>query len=234
MFDKQRHEHYMKQILIWIFSADIWKYLAFKWWTLTYFKYNLDRFSTDVDLDLLNFDKEQEMINSIRTILVKIWEIKNETLWKHLHRRIFRYDERSMNIKVEINKRIWKNNFYEDLILFDDEKINCMDKKSIFTNKIVALYERLYNRDLYDVNFFFKNKFELNADLIFERTWLNISDFGQELINKLQDNFSQNSILSWLWGLINDKQKSFIKTKLLDETILQIKNFINLKKYKKW
>jgi hypothetical protein len=34
----------------------------------------------------------------------------------------------------------------------------------------VALLERNANRDIYDVWFFFKNNFEINDDLIFERT----------------------------------------------------------------
>ena len=45
-----------------------------------------------------------------------------------------------------------------------------MKKDSIFGNKLVALYERMKNRDLYDVNFFLKNKFPLNEKLIEERT----------------------------------------------------------------
>lgn len=94
-----------------------------------------------------------------------------------------------------------------------------MDKTSIFTNKIVALYERLYNRDLYDVYFFLQKWFELNENLIKERTWLWIQSFIVDLISKLNSEFDSNNVLSWLGDLVNEKQKNFIKTKLLPETI---------------
>jgi predicted nucleotidyltransferase component of viral defense system len=45
-----------------------------------------------------------------------------------------------------------------------------MSPDSIFANKLVALYERFKNRDLYDVNFFLKNEFPLNEGIITERT----------------------------------------------------------------
>jgi predicted nucleotidyltransferase component of viral defense system len=45
-----------------------------------------------------------------------------------------------------------------------------MAPDSIFANKLVALYERFKNRDLYDINFFLKNKFPLNELVIVERT----------------------------------------------------------------
>jgi predicted nucleotidyltransferase component of viral defense system len=74
-----------------------------------------------------------------------------------------------MNIKIELNKRVRKNNTYKN-IKIENIGLLCMDKKSLFTNKLVALSERLYARDLYDVYFFFKNKFEIKEDLIKERT----------------------------------------------------------------
>ena len=88
---------------------------------------------------------------------------------KSVHRRIFRYDEKSMNIKIELNKKIWKNNAYKNQEI-EDINISCMTPDCIFTNKIIALSERFYNRDLYDVYFFFREKFSLNEDLIKERT----------------------------------------------------------------
>jgi len=82
-------------------------------------------------------------------------DIKNETLGKTIHRWIFRYDEQSMNIKIEINKRIWIYNTYKNQKIADID-ILCMTKDCLFTNKLVALSERFYPRDLYDVNYFFK------------------------------------------------------------------------------
>jgi domain of unknown function (DUF1814) len=48
--------------------------------------------------------------------------------------------------------------------------IKVQNKETIFANKLVALLERFTNRDIYDVYFFFKNFFDINEKVIFERT----------------------------------------------------------------
>ncbi len=169
MLNNEMHEKHMKSILFEVFSSEISNFLAFKGGTLAYLIYNLDRFSTDIDLDILDIKKEDIIIKKMQEILVKLGDIKNETLGKTLHRWTFRYDDISMNIKVELNKRIWENNSYE-MQKINKTNILCMTKDAIFTNKLVALSERFYNRDLYDVYFFFKKEFPINHQLITERT----------------------------------------------------------------
>jgi predicted nucleotidyltransferase component of viral defense system len=44
------------------------------------------------------------------------------------------------------------------------------DKSTIFANKLVALTERNTNRDIYDVFFFIQQNFDINEDVILERT----------------------------------------------------------------
>ncbi len=218
MFDKQIHEQNMKKILNGIFCSEISDFLCFKWWTLTYFCYGLDRFSTDIDIDILDLEYEEKIIEIVRKILYQLWDIKNETLWKTLHRWIFRYDERSMNIKVELNKRIRNSNTY-NFQDFDGIKIRCMAPESIFANKLVALYERFKNRDLYDVNFFLKNKFPINDEIIVERTWKDIKELVKELIELLPTHYQQNNILAELWEVLTDSQKIWMKNRALEETI---------------
>lgn len=225
MFDKKLHEDNIRKILRWLFTSEISDFLWFKWWTLTYLCYWLDRFSTDIDIDILDIKKEQEIIETVRKLLYSLWDIKNETLWKTIHRWIFRYDERGMNIKVELNKRIRKANTY-DFKEIDWIKIRCMKKDSIFGNKLVALYERMKNRDLYDVNFFLKNKFPLNEKLIEERTWKNKEEFIKELISILPDHYNQNTILAEIGEVLTDEQKIWMKNKALNETIELLKTMI--------
>jgi len=169
MANNELHEKHMKNILTAISTHDIGKFLAFKGGTLAYRKYNLDRFSTDIDLDLLDIDQENIIIEKMEEILVELGDIKNKTVGKDMHRRIFGYDQENMNIKVEINKRIWKNNSYE-LQNVKDITISCMTPDCIFANKLVALSERSIPRDLYDVYFFFRENFPINESLIVERT----------------------------------------------------------------
>jgi predicted nucleotidyltransferase component of viral defense system len=222
MLNTKKHKEEMLKILKAIFTSAIAKRFWFKWWTLTYLCYWLDRFSTDIDLDILDIQNEQEIIDTMRELLLTYWEIKNETLWKTLHRWIYRYDIESENIKVELNKRIRKSNTYEFKNI-EWLNIRTMKKESIFWNKIVALSERFKNRDLYDVNFFLKNKFPLNEDIIKERTWKDTSTFINHLIDEIPEHYTPNSILFDLWKVLTDKQKIWMKNKCLNETIELLK-----------
>jgi len=225
MFDYETHEKYMKIILKDIFTDEISKFLAFKGGTLAYLIHKLDRFSTDIDIDVLDLEQEEIIIANIRKILPIYGDIKNETLGKTLHRWIFRYDEKSMNIKVELNKRVWKNNTYEPHNIADTS-ILCMTKDCIFANKLVALSERFYSRDLYDVYFFFRDKFPINESLIQERTGLSTRELLQKLIKELPIKFTENSLLTGLGEVLDDKQKVWVKKHLLTETINEIEKNI--------
>jgi len=205
-----------------IFSHDIGKLLAFKWGTLAYLIHNLDRFSTDIDLDILDISQEQAILQSMREILVMIWDIKNETLGQNLHRWIFRYDDKSMNIKIELNKRIFKTNTYH-IQNIAETKILCMTPDSMFANKLLALSERLYNRDLYDVHFFFKNNFPFNQEIIIERSGLTTDKFFTQLLKKLPSHFKESTILAGLGEVLDEKQKLWVKKSLLEETLEKIK-----------
>ncbi len=225
MLNKEIHEKHMKNLLFSIFTHKISDFLAFKWGTLAYLIYQLTRFSTDIDIDILDIKKEEQIIQGIREILLKYGEIKNETLGKTVHRRIFRYDERSMNIKIELNKRIWQNNKYNHKNI-ENTQILCMTKECIFANKLVALSERFYSRDLYDVYFFFSQNFPICNAIIYERTGLNTKKFLQQLTKDLPKHFTENSVLTGLGEILDDKQKLRVKKFLLKDTIEKIKTHI--------
>lgn len=160
----------------------------------------------------------------MREILVRSGDIKNETLGKTVHRWMFRYDEKSMNIKVELNKRIWKQNTYH-MQKIKGVSILCMTPDCIFTNKLVALSDRFYNRNLYDVYFFFTKKFPIKESLIVERKGLSAKKFIQNLIKELPSHFTGNTILAGLGEVLTEKQKSRVKKSLLDEVIKLLKKY---------
>ncbi len=136
-----------------------------------------------------------------------------------------------MSIKIEINKRIWKSNKYESINLLW-QTMNVMSLYSIIWNKLVALTDRTnpVNRDLYDVNFFLKN-YDINnqniEDLVMERTNKSLSDYMKFIIDFIPKNYSERTILWWLWDVIDEKSKQRLKVKLIPETIELIKSKIN-------
>lgn len=222
----KKHSSYVNKIIDYLFNSWIWDKLAFKWWTLAYLCYNLDRYSTDIDLDLLDHKFEEEIKDTITKILWRIWEIKNTTWWRDLHRWIFRYDEHSMNIKIELNKRDLTWNTYENKII-NWTNICCMDKETMTTNKLLALWTRRYNRDLYDTCFFRKQWFEYKEEIIENRIWMWLKDFIMFVIKDIPKQFDTKSILAdWMWDVLTDNQKKWVKEFLINETINELEKYI--------
>lgn len=218
MLNKDLHRQKMYEILQEIFNSNLWKYLAFKWWTACYFFHNLDRFSTDLDFDLVKDYKNID--EDIIKILEKYWKVQ---IWKFNIK--LSYWENDVNIKIDINKNIWKNNSYE-LLNFYWTDILTQEQWTIFANKLVALTERNTNRDIYDVYFFFKNNFNINEDIIIERTNKTKNELLWNIIKKLEKLWKNYKILDWLWEVLKDeKHKNFVKTKLVKDliSILQFK-----------
>ena len=82
--DTNRHKFFMLQLLKDIFSdALLSSVMAFKGGTATMFFYNLPRFSTDLDFNLLNEEKETEVYERVRKIILKYGKIHDEAI-KHL------------------------------------------------------------------------------------------------------------------------------------------------------
>ncbi len=218
MLNKDKHSQILYKILVDIFNSDLSKNLAFKWWTACYFLYSLDRFSTDLDFDLIQESNylDEKLIN----ILKKYGEIKKN------NKIILSYGKEDDNIKIDINRNIWENNKYE-IVNFFWTDIKVQTKDTIFANKLVALTERTTNRDIYDIYFFMQNLWDINTTLIKERTSKNEEEIFKIILDKLNNLWSNYKILDWLWEVLNIKQKTFVKEKLLNELKWMIQFKIN-------
>jgi hypothetical protein len=179
----------------------------------------LDRYSTDIDLDLLDHAYEQQVIDEITALLSRLGDIKNTTLGADLHRWIFRYDLQSTNIKVELNKRDLIYNQYE-IKNIQEQDILCMDTSSMVTNKLLALESRRYNRDLYDTHFFRVQGYEYDENIIQARSGKTVKELITHIIQELPDHYAENTILADGMGdVLTDVQKPRVKNHLVTETI---------------
>lgn len=209
----------MKKILHVLFSGKFKNVLWFKWWTLAYFCYDLDRFSTDLDIDLLDVEKEQEVIEFLNNELPLLWDVERPLLGRDLHRWKFKYHSDAWNIKIELNKR--KNQYTQyEMKQINDIKIQCQTPSSMATNKLLALWNRRYNRDVYDTHFFLKKWFVYNEDIIQDRAGKALKEFIAYIIDEIPKRYTPNTILHQIWEVLDtDKQKSRVKSHLVDETI---------------
>jgi hypothetical protein len=105
------------------------------------------------------------------------------------------------------------------MVNFYGTDIRVQDSSTIFANKLVALTERNTNRDIYDVYFFFQKFSLINEGVILERTRKTTRELFVVIRDKLKHLPKSHKILDGLWEVLTEKQKSFVKTRLIPELI---------------
>ena len=106
VLDISTHKTILFQILKDIYSdTSIAPFLGFKGGTAALMFYNLDRFSVDLDFDLLNADKEDTVFARVENIIQNYGKLREVYKKKYNLFYLLSYEEKSHNIKVEINRR---------------------------------------------------------------------------------------------------------------------------------
>ena len=165
LFESNVHKRYLSLLLTELAKTFPEK-IAFKGGTCAYFFYNLPRFSFDLDFDILrqfsatDIDMFREAI--ARHGRAREFHDKQNTLFC-----LFDYGKDHPNIKIELNKRLWKNNVYK-LVWFLGVPVAIADEATVLTNKLVALTDRksAVARDLYDCWYFLKSMGVMMAPFI--------------------------------------------------------------------
>ncbi|MFH1677613.1 MAG: nucleotidyl transferase AbiEii/AbiGii toxin family protein [Patescibacteria group bacterium] len=226
MLNINSHKKILLQILFDICSdKTIAPFLGFKGETAAYLFYNLPRFSVDLDFDLLDISKENEIFNKIQKIIKQYGVIKEAQIKRFNLLFILSYDQKipsTQNVKIEINRRNFGSKY--ELKSYMGISMLVMTKKDMFSHKLMAMHERLgkTNRDIYDVWFFEKNNWLINKELVEAKSKMPYKKFLQKLIFHLEK-LNNRNILSGLGELLDEKQKSWVKTKLKLETLFLLK-----------
>lgn len=215
------HRTILLQILKEIYAdSTLGPILGFKGGTAVYLFHKLDRFSVDLDFDLLDETKEDYIFEKIQSIIKEYGKIKEARNKRHTIFFLLSHDEKTPNIKVEINRRKFGSEY--ELKSFLGISMLVMKKKDMFAHKLCALTERNTNRDVFDVHFFLKNHWPLNEEIIKLRKELPLKKYLKKCIAHLEK-ISDRQILSGIGELINEKQKAWVKTNLRKDTIFLLK-----------
>ena len=222
MLNNSKHNLIMSKILKEIYTGEIGKFLGFKGGTMAMFFYELDRFSVDLDFDLLDINKKDEVYNKLEIILKGFGEIKESIIKSSTIFFLLSYGDRDHNIKIEINTRDFGSKYEIKNYLGISMKV--MVKEDIFAHKLCAWKERYgsTNRDMYDVYFFYNKLWEPNESVIKDRTGMDYTEFLKLMLNKLETD-PPRDILSGLGELLDEKQKSWVKNKLKDNLLFELK-----------
>ena len=230
MLNIEQHKNILIRILKDIYTdATLGPVLGFKGGTAALLFYNLNRFSVDLDFDLLDSTKEDYVFERIGQILSAYGKIKDK---QKKHYTLFyqlSYLDSDQNVKVEINRRNFGSS-YEVLNYFGISML-VMVKKDMFANKLAALYERAEraNRDIFDVWFFLQNNWPINKKLIEQRLGISFKECLIKCIAKLEK-VSNQKILAGMGEVLDKNQKIWAKNKLKNETLFLLKIMLDNQK----
>lgn len=223
MVNTDQHRNILVRILKDIYTdSTLGPLLGFKGGTAALFFYNLNRFSVDLDFDLLDETQEDYVFQRIADIITVYGKIKTQSKKRFTLFYELSYAEADWNLKVEINRRNFGSRY--EIINYFGISMQVMVKADMFANKLAALYERAEraNRDIYDVWFFLQNDWPINKELVERRLGFSFSDCLSKCINKLEKITNRN-ILFGLGEVLDDKQKAWVKTKLKQETLFLLR-----------
>lgn len=207
----------MAQILSLIFKdKELCNVMAFKGETSLMFFHNLNRFSTDLDFNLLDPEKIDMVYDKVRSILTRFGTIDDEAKKLFGPVLVLNYGKGERMLKVEISLRQYPNH-YETLSLAGTD-IRVMTMPDMFAHKLCAMGERFSPRDIFDVCFFLQNHTEINEEIVKLRTGKNVSEYALWCAQHVRE-ANPKLLMQGLGEVLNDtKSKSFVKNRLIDDT----------------
>lgn len=223
LINKTTHKNILVQILKDIYTdITIGPILGFKGGTAANLFYGLERFSIDIDCDLLDESKINYVYEKLDKIIRKYGTIKEEYIKQNTIFFLLSYEKEARNIKVEINLRNFGTRYEVRSYLGISMKV--MVKEDMFAHKIVAMVERIgkTNRDIYDTWYFLKNNWPINKEIVERRTGMFFKDFLYKCIDTLEK-MSDRGILAGMGDLLDEKQKIWAKANLRKDTIFLLK-----------
>lgn len=217
--DTNKHKYFMLLILKDLFSdAELANCLAFKGGTALMFFYQLPRFSVDLDFNLLDLSKENEVYEKVKRILLKYGRIHDEAGKFYGSVFVLDYGQNERKLKVEISNRQYDNHYEIKNLLGIDMKV--LVKPDMFAHKLCALLDRneITGRDVFDCWFFLNTQTPVNANIVESRMGMPFPDYLQRCIDSLEQ-VSDKTIMNGLGELTDGEIKKFAKTKLKKETL---------------
>lgn len=237
MLNREKHQLIMGQILKDIYTdVSIGPLLGFKGGTCAYFFYDLPRFSVDLDFDLLVINEENQkmVLEKIVVILSKYGQVKEQYIKRFTVFALLSYGDNDHNIKIEINVRKLVENIKEHYEIKEYLGISMFVAKKdyLFASKLSAFTLRAETamRDIFDIHYFAKNNWDINTEVIKERTGKITKEYLADCIAFIEK-VKNNQMLQGLGELVNnEKEKEWVRTHLKTDSIFMLKNYMSVLK----
>lgn len=222
-----RHKSLLLQILKDIYSdATIASVLGFKGGTAAFLFHGLDRFSVDIDLDLLDESKEDVVFDHMEQIARQYGTIREASRKRFTLLIILSYETGQTQVKIEINRRAFGSQY--ELMTYLGISMQVMRREDMFAHKLMAMHERIgkTSRDIYDVWFFLRHGWGINREIVEERSGMAFVELVQLCIEQLEK-MGDRSILTGLGELLTPGQKDWAKAHLRRDTIFLLGTLVD-------
>ncbi len=213
-----KHKKILLDILFAIYSdRELAPALGFKGGTAALLFYGLDRFSVDLDFDLLSREKSAPVFSSLEKIAARYGRIKEKYKKRNTLLLIVSYGDIGQNIKLEVSLRDFGSKYIIQNYLGIPMLV--MAREDMFAHKLAAMSERIgtANRDIYDVHFFLKNNWPLNEKMLLKRAGKDLKAFLENTAQQVEK-IKENQILNGIGELLDNKTKAWVKKNLIKET----------------
>jgi predicted nucleotidyltransferase component of viral defense system len=188
----------------------------------------LDRFSVDLDFDVLTVSDEAEMRKKFRQVFdalgfsvmlefdqVLFFQLRYPS--SHGKRNTLKVS--ASNLSIEANQ--YRVQYFSEI----DRLINSQTIETMFANKLVAVTDRyvqhktIAGRDIYDIHHFFVQGYDYRGAVIEERTGVSPREYFGRLIDFIKEHVTQTVINEDLNSLLPGKQFQGVRKILIPETL---------------
>jgi uncharacterized protein YifN (PemK superfamily) len=231
------HKSYLHRLLMEIVDQPLMaQSLAFKGGTCAAMLGYLDRFSVDLDFDVLKPADEAALRQAFHQVFKHL--VFNLTL--EFDKVLFfqvRYPSgpgRRSALKVSAsNLSVAANQYKVQYFPEIDRLINSQTIDTMFANKLVAVMDRyaqhqtIAGRDIYDIHHFFVQGYPYNGAVIWERTGLEPKEYFEKLIGFIKKHVTQTIVNEDLNSLLPVRQFQQVRKILIPETLSVLEREIN-------
>lgn len=230
MFNQSKHKSVLIQILKDVYSdPEIRTLVGFKGGTAAMLFYHLPRISVDLDFDLFMEEKKELVFEKMKVIVARHGNIYEAVEKRYTLLFVISYENGDRTVKIDISKRKGGGS-YEPLAYLGVSML-VMKQEDMLAGKLSALLtrSRFAMRDVYDLWFFLKNKWTINETELKEKSSLSVNEALNQAITKVSS-LSKNQLLQGLGDLLDSKQKAWVKEKLVDDLVFQLRLYIETHK----
>lgn len=232
MITQKKEDLYHRAIMLRILNAFfnnqlIKENLAFKGGSAASMAGFLDRFSVDLDFDLLNKKNKIKVEKKIKDIVKNLNFSIKKTSKKELF-FIVKYPSAFLrnSLKISVVDEYPKSNDYQQIFFPElNQFIYCQSIETMFANKLVVItdryqkYKQLAGRDLYDLHYFFSHGYDFKKEIIQERLKITWQEYFKNLIDFIKKNFNQKIIDEDLNFLLPPEKFRAIRKSLINEVL---------------